>query len=328
MRAVGSKTAIAATQEAVWGTLNASPASVLGFYVRSFNLGGSKNTFQSETINAYRAIVGLADGNKAVQGNMITDLLPEGLEVMLRHLLGKGTVGTTGSGPFTHVIKGSPDTLEGISFQKSFTNIGKHFLYTGARVNSMAIDVVQEGFHGVTWDLIGKGETIHTSEQIAISSGVFPTKNGYNGYQASIEIDTGTGYNALGRVVSGSINIANNVETDGYVLGSAERASCEYGTRECSGGFSMFFEDTVLYELYSTGAECGLKYVFANTLTGDSIVFKFPKIKLAGASPEIASSAGINLDFTFQARVDPGSNTDVEVTIINSLPSIELQSGE
>lgn len=326
MRATGAKTAIVATQEAVWGELNAAPASVLGFYVRSFNLGGSKNTFQSETINQHRAIVGLADGNKAVQGNMVTDLLPECLEVLLRHLLGKGTVTTTGSGPYTHVIKGSPDTLEGLSFQKSFTNISKHFLYTGTRLNSMAIDIVQEGFHGVTWDFIGKGETIHATEQITIASGVFPTKNGYNGYQASIEIDTGSGYTALGRVVSGSINIANNVETDGYVLGSAERASCEYGTRECSGGFSMFFEDTTLYELYSAGTECGLKYVFNNGV--DSTTFKFPKVKLAGTSPEITSAAGINLDFTFQARVDPGSNTDVEVTIVNSLPSIELQADE
>jgi len=328
MRATGAKSAIVATQEASWGVLNPSPASVIGFYVRSFNLGGSKNTFQSETINQHRAIVGLADGNKAVQGNMVTDLLPEGLEILLRHLLGKGTVATTGSGPYTHVLKGSPETLEGLSFQKSFTNIDKHFLYTGSHINSMAIDIVQEGFHGVTWDFIGKGESIHATEQIAISSGVFPTKNGYNGYQASIQIDTGSGYSALGRVVSGSLNIANNVETDGYVLGSDERASCEYGTRECSGGFSMFFEDTVLYELYATGTECALKYIFANALTGDSITFAFPKVKLAGTSPEIAAATGVNLDFTFQARIDPGTSTDVEVTIVNSLASIELQADE
>jgi len=325
-RAVGSKSAVVATQEALWGNLNASPTSVLGFYIRSFNLGGTKGTFQSETINQHRAIVGLTDGNKAVQGNMVTDLLPEGLEVLLRHLLGKKTVNTTGSGPFTHVLKGSPETLEGLSFQKSFTNISKHFLYTGVHLNSMAIDIVQEGFHGVTWDFIGKGEAIHPTEQISIAAGVFPTKNGFNGYQASIEIDTGTGYVALGRVVSGSLNIANNVETDGYVLGSAERASCEYGTRECSGGFAMFFEDTTLYELYAAGTECGLKYVFSNGT--DSITFEFPKVKLAGSSPEIASAAGVNLDFTFQARVDAGEDTDVIVTIVNTLSDIELQAGE
>jgi hypothetical protein len=327
-RAVGSKSAVVATQEALWGNLNASPTSVLGFYIRSFSLGGTKGTFQSETINQHRAIVGLTDGNKAVQGNMVSDLLPEGLEVLLRHLLGKGTVATTGSGPYTHVLKGSPETLEGLSFQKSFTNISKHFLYTGVHLNSMAIDIVQEGFHAVTWDFVGKCETIFATEQISIAGGVFPTKNGFNGYQASIEIDTGSGYTALGRVVSGSLNIANNVETDGYVLGSADRASCEYGTRECSGGFAMFFEDTTLYELYIAGTECDLKYVFSNALTGDSITFEFPKVKLAGSSPEIASAAGVNLDFTFQARVDPGEDTDVIVTIVNSLASIELQSGE
>jgi len=326
MRATGSKSAVVFTQEAAWGTLDPTPAAIHGINHRSINLGGSKNTFQSETINRQRAIVGLADGNKAVQGSIVTDLLPEGLEILIRHLLGKGTVTTTGSGPYTHVLKGSADTLEGISIQKSFINIDKHFLYPGCRVNSMVIDIVQEGFHSVTWDLIGKTELHHDTEQIDIDTAVYPSKNGFTGYQVTIETDHSGGWVALGNCVSGSINIANNIETDGYVLGDDERASAEYGVRNCSGAFAMFFEDTELYALYTAGTECGLRYVFDNGT--DSITIEFPKVKLGGESPAIDAPTGINLNFTFQARYDTTSTTDVTVTIVNSSASIELQEDE
>lgn len=326
MRAAGSQSAVVFTQEATWKTLNPSPSSIHGINYRSCGLGGNKNTFQSETINRQRAVVGLADGNKAVQGNIVTDLIPEGLEVLLRHLLGKGTVITTGSGPYTHVIKGAAETLEGLSIQKSFTNIDKHFLYKGCRINSMAIDIVQEGFHGVTWDIIGASETVSAVELIDVDLAVYPTKNGYTGYQASIETDHTGSYVALGNVVSGAINIANNVETDGYVLGSDERASAEHGVRNCTGSFSIFFEDTELYAIYAAGTECGIKFVFDNGV--DSITFEFPKVKLGGESPAIDSPNATNINFTFQARYDNTNSTDVVVTIVNSLASIELQDGE
>ncbi len=326
MRGTGSKSAVVFTQEATWGTMDTTPQAIHGINYRSINLGGSKNTFQSETINRQRAVVGLADGNKAVQGSIVTDFLPEGLEILIRHLLGKGTVLTTGSGPYTHVLKGSVDTLEGLSIQKSFTNINKHFLYLGCRVNAMDIDIVQEGFHSVTWDLIGKTETVHNIEQIDIDTAIYPTKNGFTGYQVTIETDHTGSWVALGKCVSGSIKIANNIETDGYVLGSDERESAEYGVRNCSGNFSMFFEDTELYALYTAGTECGLRYVFNNGT--ESVTIQFPKVKLGGESPSIDSPTGVNLNFTFQARYDATSATDVIVTIVNSSASIELQEGE
>ena len=322
MRATGSKSAVVLTQEALWGVLNPYTPPVIGLNYRSINLGGSKNTIQSETLNQYRAIVGLGDGNKAVQGNIVTDLLPEGMEVLLRHLLGDIAVVTTGSDPYTHVLKGTADTLEGLSIQKSFTNIDKHFIYKGCRINSMAIDIVQEGFHGVTWDIIGQTEATSASESIAVASAVYPTLNGFTGYECSIEIstDSGSSWGTVGNATSGSLNIANNIETDGYVIGSDERASAEFGIRNVSGGFNIFFEDLTLYDLYTAGTECGLRYVFTNGT--QTMTFEFPIVKLGGESPNIDSPTGTDLAFTFQGRYDTSEGTDVKVTIVNTLSSI------
>lgn len=323
MRASGAKTSLKFAQEKVWKEAidPADLGNIYGLNIRSTTLGGNKNQFQSETINAYRAIVGLGDGNKAVEGNIVTDFLPEGMEVLLRHLLGKGNVTSTGSGPYTHQFKGGADTMQGLMIQKAFTSIDEYFIYRGCRINTMGINVVQEGFHDVTWDIIGTSESIEATDQLNATPAIWPTKSGYTGYQAKVQTNLYGSWVDAGNVISGNLNITNNVETDGYVLGSDERAAAEHGTRECSGGWSMFFEDTSLYQLYQSGVETGLRWIFDNGV--DSIIFEFPKVKMGGESPSIESSAGVNLNLTFQARLDQDEETDVKVTIVNSLPEIE-----
>ena len=324
MRASGAKTSVKFAQEKTWKTALAGDLGIVyGLNIRSVNLGGKKNQFQSETINQYRSIVGLGDGNKAVDGSIVTDFLPEGLEVPLRHLLGKGTLSPTGSDPYTHILKGSADTMEGLLIQKAFVNVAEYFRYAGCRINSMAINVIQEGFHDVTWDIVGATETVAATDIFTGETAVYPTKSGFTGYQAKVQTDISGSWVDLGNVISGNLNITNNVETDGYVLGSAERASAEYGTRECTGGWSMFFEDTTLYDLIQSGVECGIRWVFDNGT--DSITFEFPIVKMGGDSPSIESASGVNLNLTFQARYDTSSSTDVTVTIVNSTATVEEQ---
>ena len=327
-RALGSNAVVKFCQEQTWGTTPVAPSNVYGINLRSESLGSTRNLFQSETINQYRSVVGLGEGNKAVAGNIVTDLFPEGLEVLIRHLLGAPTVATTGSGPFTHVLKGQEDYLEGLSIEKGYVNINQFFKYTGCRVNSMSINMVQEGFHEVTFDFLGKAEVVDTSTQIA-GTATYATKNGYTGYQCTVYTDhtTPSVFVALGNVVSGSININNNLETDGYVLGSAFRASALPGKRECSGDFTTFFENTELYTLYADGTECALKFVFTNGT--DSLTIQFPIVKFGGESPKIASAGGLNLPLTFQARRDGTTElTDVIITFVNSLSSIPTAPGE
>lgn len=324
--ALGSNAVLKYCQEQVWGTTPVAPAKVYGLNIRSESLGSTKNLFQSETINQYRSVVGLGDGNLAVAGNLVTDLFPEGMEILLRHLLGKPTVATTGSGPYTHILKGDAAYMEGLSIEKGFVNINKFFKYTGCRVNSMNINLIQEGFHEVTFDFLGKVEEVAATTQID-GTAVYGNKNGFTGYQCVVASNHTGSYVDLGNVVSGSISINNNYETDKYVLGSPYRASALPGKRECTGDFTVFFEDTVLYEIYKTGVECGLKFTFTN-VTGQSMIFEFPICKIGGEAPKIASAGGVNLPLNFQARRSDVEETDVILTLINTVPVIELAPGE
>ena len=355
MRASGAKTSVKFAQEVVWKhkfDTTHPLGNVYGLNIRSCSLGGTKNQFQSETINDKRTVVGLGEGNKAVEGDIVTDFLPEGMEILFHHLLGKNGSGnisrTAGedhadpaigdeSGKYVLELDGKADTLEGLCIQKEFTSLGQRFVYRGCRVNSMTLNIIQEGFHDITWNFIGTGEEVNTTDEFAGKTASYSYEDGYTGYQAKVyikrpariaqdgttEIPADTTWTLLGNVTTGNITITNNVETDGYVIGSDERASAEYGTRQCTGSWTMFFEDVDLYRIYQKGLECSLMFVFENAV-GKKVRFTFPSVKLGGDSPTIESATGINLNLTFQAKYhdddfsDSNDGTDVKVEFVNS----------
>jgi len=321
-RAVGSKTSVIVRQEYVWGTVDATSNNVDNHLlpVRDCSLTSSMNNFQSDTIDATRAVLGLGNGNRAVQGSISMDLYPEGLELFFKYLLGD-TVTTTGSGdPYTHVIKGTAETMEGLTIEKGFTNISRYFLYKGCRINSMTIDIVQEGFHGVTFDFVGKDETVTETGNATLHDNEtqISTSDGMTGYNCTVSV----GGSQQSNVKSGNINITNNIETDGYVLGSQFRASVEYSKRECSGEFTMFFEDTTLYELYTAGTETSVVFNFTDNGT-KSLNINFPAVKLSGDAPSINSTSGVDLTMKFNAKYDSSEATDVIFTVVNGQATVE-----
>jgi hypothetical protein len=189
----------------------------------------------------------------------------------------------------------------------------------------MAIDIIQEGFTGVTFDVVGKQETSGSTSGI-VGSAVYPSKDGFNGYQCSVWIDSTGSYVKVGNVTKGSINITNNIETDAFVLGSQYRADAAFGKRQCSGDFTMFFEDLLYYNLFLNGTEVGIKFLFDDGT--HSITFEFPAVKLGGSSPQISNAAGINLDLNFKAKRSTSDDTDVICTFVNDAPTIPLAPGE
>jgi hypothetical protein len=218
-------------------------------------------------------------------------------------------------------MKGAAGYLPGLSIEKGFPMINQYFKFTGCRVNSMNLNLVQEGFHEITWDMIGKDEALDTSTQI-VGDGVLADKNGYTGYQCVVALKVADGgtYADLGNVQSGSITINNNIETDGYVLGSGFRASAEYGKRECSGNFQVFFEDATMYNYYKNSTEVGLRFTFNNNV-GQIVVIEFPRCKLSGEAPKISSPNGLSLPMNFNARRDTDEAADVIVTLTNTTAS-------
>ena len=348
-RATGSSAQVCFCEETLWGQAPAAPTTgkLYGASLKNESLGIKKNTFKSEMINNKRAVVGLGDGNKAVDGSIVTDLLPEGLELLFAHLLGEKGTYTAGSGKNVRVIKGVAATLPGLLIEKGYVDIGQYVQHTGCRVNSMAVRLVQEGFHEISFDFLGKDQWYSTASAfdtdsvtltrldngvtapLVLAAGLggaptFPTLDGYTGYEIMVSttinsagVSTPGAYHDLTKVVSGSFNITNNIETDGYVFGDSFRASAEYLRRECSGDFSCFFEDLKQYMHFVNGTEVGVKFTLTHGIY--SMVFEFPRCKLGGETPAIAGIGGMNLPLRFEAAYHVGSTTDVKLTITNTI---------
>lgn len=356
-RASGAKTSIKFAQEREWKqpfTEEQPMGNVYSINYRSVGLGGSKNQFQSETINDKRAVLGLGEGNKAVEGDIVTDFQPEGQEIFWRHLLGKeagedtdktGLVRTTISAPETTDIdhefngyskltmKGAADTHQGLVIQKAFTSIEEFYVYAGCRVNTMTLNIIQEGFHDINWNIIGTSEDIQDTDFFAGKVPSEVTDSGFTGYQATLEVKKGahkfmgddvaadTDWVKLGFVTQGNITITNDIETDGYVIGSDVRESAEHGVRNCSGSWTMFYHNSEIYQLYQQGVESAIRFVFDNHDPDPNkrkvIRITFPAVKFGGESAPIESAQGGNLDLTFQAKYDQTSGTDVIVEFIN-----------
>ena len=354
-RATGAAAQVAFCEETTWGQLPAAPGTgiLYGMNLKNESIGIKKNTFKSETINAKRAVVGLGDGNKAVDGSIVTDLLPQGLELLFAHLLGSKGTYTAGSTYNTRVIKGAAAYLEGLLMEKGFVDINEYVLHTGCRVNSCAVRMVQEGFHEVSFDIVGKDQWHSSTTAFSSTTSnwtrydvaatpheltgglggapTFPPLDGFNGYEVEVytTIDPANGtntpgsYTKLTNVVSGSFNITNNVETDGYVFGDPFRASAQYLRRECSGEFACFFQNLNLYNRFLDGSPVGIKFKF---IRGSYVMeFEFPLTKLGGETPAIAGIGGMNLPLRFEAAYESragGLATDVQLTITNTVSNI------
>lgn len=352
MRATGSSAQVCISEETTWGQTPAAPATgiLYGMSLKNESIGIKKNTFKSDMINNKRAVVGIGDGNKAVDGSIVTDLLPEGLELLFAHLLGEKGTYVAGSSYNTRTIKGVAAFLQGLFIEKGYTDIGQYTQHTGCRVNSMSVRMVQEGFHEVSFDFLGKDQwhstaTAFSSSNVTLTrydtagttcnlpsglggSPTFADLDGYTGYEVQVytTIDPSNGvntpgvYTELSKVVSGSFNITNNIETDGYVFGSSFRESAEYLRRECSGEFSCFFENLNVYNHFIVGTEIGVKFVF--TRGSYQFIVEFPRCKLGGETPAIAGIGGMNLPLRFEAAYSTTATTDVQVTFVNTTANI------
>lgn len=368
-RASGAKTSIKFAQEHEWKqpfSVEHPMGNVYSINYRSVGLGGSKNQFQSETINDKRAVLGLGEGNKAVEGDIVTDFQPEGQEIFWRHLLGKevgeDTEAKTGlvretisaaEGQPDHefdgfsklTMKGAADTHQGLLIQKAFTSISEYYVYAGCRVNTMTLNIIQEGFHDINWNIIGTSEEIQATDFFTGKTASEVTDSGFTGYQATLEVKKGahkfmgvdkaadSDWVKLGFVTQGNITITNDIETDGYVIGSDVRESAEHGVRNCSGSWTMFYHDSEIYQLFQQGVESAIRFVFDNhdpdSTKRKVIRITFPAVKFGGESAPIDSPQGGNLDLTFQAKYDQTSGTDVIVEFINhTATAVEREDNE
>lgn len=320
-QAAGCRAQLIYCEETTWGTTPASPVCrVLPF--DSEGLATDVDTFSSARVKAAdRVITDIKRGNKKIGGPIGFELDPS-FHRLFKHALGSAS--TTGSVPYTHVIKGGSALPTGLSIEKGFTDISKYLVYRGLRVDALSLKFPQDGYVTGTFNFLGRYEGGGTGSGSGLGSGTSistsPTNESGNpltSYDAVVQ----EGGSTIGIVTDAELGIKNNLQTDGFVLGNDSRVSAVEGLREVTGKLTILFEDLTYYNKFVNGTESSLKFIM--TQGNYSIEILIPRIVYAGSSfMAVERPESLHVTLPFKAKKDAAEGTDIKVTFINGIATI------
>lgn len=178
-QAIGRKAVVTAINETTFGTTPGSP-SAEKLYVKSFGVSGAIAQIIDETLSGFRGLPASIEGNKDVSGSIATNLAPQSLGKLIKHLLGMNSTSYA-------VAKRSTSTITGVEilYAEASTTAGNGTL-------TFAIS-------GTTLTWAPSGDTAGTPVNIAAGGDFTITSTG--------------GYDLFVRVTASAIPVGNASDT-------------------------------------------------------------------------------------------------------------------
>jgi len=317
----GQDTQVLLYDESAYNTEPGVPSAILAYFT-SMGLSAEQSNINDDSITTHRTRQEPARGNINPSGALACVVAAENIGFLMRHAM--GAVATSGTDPYSHVL--TPGALPvGMHVEKDYgskiTGAGRVERFGGVRVNSMGLEFPTEGFVTANFDLIGAS---HSLESSALDAS--PTDLGHTGFtifDGAIE----EGGSAIAIVENASINLSNNLDGSGYVIGSAgERVCMPEGFAEISGSLTAHFKDAALLTKAVNGAESSLKITLSRgdglgSAGNESIEFFVNHLKYDRASPSIDGPNGIKVSLNFTA-FRSGSDLGFQVTLKNALSAL------
>ena len=325
-QARGSSIRFMIAEEASWGVTPSAPVGQV-FPVLSCGLKASRNQIQSAALRSNRQPLMPGDGNWDVSGSVAMELHPMGMGTLLKHALGADTVTGTAS-PYTHTIKAADSLPAGLSIEKGMTDIAKYFKYTGCKVNQIVLSAPVEGIVAVTFDFIGKDETVAGTSMDATP--VTYAYSPFTGFEGVVKV----GGSQVGYITSyDNITLLNNLDGSIYTFPGATQSagykrSLPEGKIIVTGSFSYMFENTTIYDFAKNSMEKALDLIFtkgtgAGTTGNEKLTITIPEVHFKPESPEISGDQGIIGKADFTAYYDNASEaTSLQMVLLNSQATI------
>lgn len=319
-QATGAQARMLFCSEHLWGNVNSIPPGP--FWKRLNTVAGEG---LDENIQIYRSTVIRPDRmkNKSVRGStrpggpLPFELAPMGVNQLLYHTLGN-LVSTTGTGPFTHVLKGHTGTTafpQGFTVEKGFMDLGPAAFcgILGCRSNGMTINF------NVDQTVLGsadvQGRQFYSSDTSLVGGNDIADMTSDPYTSVDIAVYEGSSLMLLGTAKTLALSIANGMFLDNNRLGSRYRGNLKPGKRDTSFKGSFMFNNMDLYNKAVSGEDTAIQIVASNGVY--SHVFLFPNVQFlpANSSPKITSDAPIVINLEAEAAPDDGLGTDIQVTI-------------
>ncbi len=297
---------------------NATTAATDGFVmsVNKSTLKSTRNQITPATIRGNLNPTEPSDGNLSVSGTI--EIPVDSIAMWYWLQAACGVPITTGSAsPWTHTFKaGDPAAPRPyITIEHQFTNLAtpQFFLYTGCKINSIAISMGADGELVATLNIVGISETIGTSSFDDSPTAIIMSLLKNN------QMTLKEGGSAIANAKSLDTNINFNCDTDQYVIGGGGAlGAVPDGVMSVSGNLSALFEDVTLLSKAMNSTESSLEATFSASAFS-SLAIKFPEVKYTRNSPGIEGPKGIVISLPYGAYYDNSAEeTSVQFTLINT----------
>ena len=257
--------------------------------------------------------------NKVVGGDIVMDMLYEGLGKFIKHGMGgySFAANTPVASANTHTFT-LADTLPiGLSIEINKGNIpsGDVFLYQGCKVNTLEFLFQPEEIMQLTAGIIAQTET---ADGAASGTPTYPTDLPVKWHHSGTLTLAGAGtldFESL------KILVENNLRRR-FLMYNTTRQLDREGRRMVTGEAVVEFEDLTHYNKYVGGTTGVLQLICTSDVlvvgsTYHSMTITMPKIQLTGASPVVEGEGPIRVTYPFMGLHD-GSTTDaLTITIVN-----------
>lgn len=220
------------------------------------------------------------------------------------------------------VVGGKAMPVPGLAIEKQILggNEDLFVLFRGCRIDSLALDIPQEGIVGATWAILGKDVDPAKSVAFSAATTVTPGEDPVSGFEAFI----GIGINpdpvsqSTRPVSQGSLTISNQFDPKTFVLGERYRRDLPEGTRSISGKFTLYFEDTTEYGIFDNEQQINVEMSFDHN--GYYGAFLMPEAKLTGSgTPKVSGMGPVTADYELTAYKQTSTN---ELTYIARIPML------
>lgn len=238
--------------------------------------------------------------------------------------IGSGTIKkvTTPATTYQHLLKFG-GVLPSFTVEKGFPDIAQYFVYSGAKISKLGLNVTPEGFQKISFDFSGKSESVSgTSYDNTLTD---LGKSSFSGFNiASIIEDVGGANNTLATVTKLDINIENNLDTGIYTVGGAgSRGALPEGLCKCTGTMECLFQDVTLYNKAINSTESSLKVLYqvgtgAGTTGNESIEILIPELIFKQEAPVVSGDKGVMVSLPFEAYYSNSAQASVAQITLKS----------
>lgn len=306
-QAKGHRARFSYVNEVEWGTTPATPSmKQIAAATYGETLGGTIGELESQAIRATRGRGDIRGGDINVAGSVPFELAPLGLASLLKNALGANA--TTGTGPYTHVMKRGA-SVGSMSIEKAFLDLGKYFVFPGCKVDKFSLNINGENSLVTgSMDLIGKG---FSSSDTSLGAPTAVVHSPFAEFEATITED-GTPVTVL----NFGLNFSNDLERVAAIgTRNAVALNEDHGSADVS--LTLLFDTMDLVDKWLNETQTAVQVAFAQGAASGT--FLLPAVKYFGdAIPKIKTSKGIVVELTGKAKYDSVEQTDLKATFVNT----------